>query len=102
SDVLACEELTLRARHDLDDGSLREAALQLRVALDAALAELAHEPASAAMAERLDQLRERRATLDALADAALGGVLPPDAHEQLDAALQRLEAALRAREAQQF
>src|SRR6185436_5554303 len=34
---LACEELTLRARHDLDHGQLREAALQLRAALDAAL-----------------------------------------------------------------
>lgn len=41
--ALACEELTLRARGDLDRGRLREAALQLRAALDAALAELTAE-----------------------------------------------------------
>ena len=39
--VLACEELTLRARGDLDRGRDREAALQLEAALSAALAELA-------------------------------------------------------------
>ena len=39
--VLACEELTLRARADLDRGREREAALQLEAALGAALAELA-------------------------------------------------------------
>ncbi|MFZ0041899.1 MAG: hypothetical protein WAK93_11370, partial [Solirubrobacteraceae bacterium] len=38
--ALACEELVLRARLDLDHGREREAALQLLVALDAALAEL--------------------------------------------------------------
>ena len=41
---LACEELTLRARLDLDHGRDREAALQLLVALDAALAELPVDP----------------------------------------------------------
>ncbi|MGI8411141.1 MAG: hypothetical protein ACR2LV_01020, partial [Solirubrobacteraceae bacterium] len=39
--ALACEELALRARLDLEQGRDREAALQLGVALDAALAELA-------------------------------------------------------------
>ena len=43
---LACEELALRARLDLDHGREREAALQLLVALDAALAELARGPAA--------------------------------------------------------
>ena len=38
--ALACEELTLRARGDLDHGRPREAALQLAIALDAGLAEL--------------------------------------------------------------
>src|SRR5205807_2403808 len=41
---LASEELALRARLDLDHGRDREAALQLMVALDAAIAELAAEP----------------------------------------------------------
>ena len=44
---LACEELTLRARLDLDHGREREAALQVLVALDAALAELAADPQAA-------------------------------------------------------
>ena len=43
--ALACEELTLRARADVDQGRPREAALQLLVALDAALAELAADSA---------------------------------------------------------
>ena len=38
--ALACEELALRARGDLDHGRPREAALQLAIAVDAALAEL--------------------------------------------------------------
>ncbi|HYV16173.1 MAG TPA: hypothetical protein VE972_09135 [Conexibacter sp.] len=100
SHALACEELTLRARHDLDHGQLREGALQLRTALDAALRELAREePRSAAFAERLEELEARRAALDPLADAAIGGLLPPAAAEQLDETLGRLEAALRARAA---
>ena len=95
-----CEELTLRARHDLDHGQLREGALQLRAALGAALRELAGDEAtSSALAERLRDLEARRAGLDALADAAIGGVVPPEAAEQLGETLRRLEAALRARTA---
>lgn len=95
---LACEELTLRARHDLDHGHLREAALQLRAALDAAISELpAAAGSSADVAGRVAELRERRGAVAALADDALGGVLPPAADETLAAVLQRLESALRAR-----
>lgn len=95
---LACEELTLRARHDLDGGRLREAALQLRAALDAALAELRpHAASSPEMARRVAELTERRPALAALADEALAGALPPQAEEPLASTLQRLEAALRAR-----
>lgn len=47
SRALACEELALRARHDLDAGQLAEATLQLRAALDAALVELDAEAADA-------------------------------------------------------
>lgn len=94
---LACEELTLRARHDLDHGQLREAALELRSAYDAALVELAATPQAGAIAQRLDQLRELHGSVDGLADAAIGGVLGPQAAETLEQALGRLEAALRAR-----
>jgi hypothetical protein len=94
---LACEELALRARQDLDGGQLREAALQLGTALDAALVELPAVRGSANLAERVEELRERRAALAELAGAALAGMLPPDAEETLATTLQRLEAALRAR-----
>jgi hypothetical protein len=95
--VLACEELTLRARQDLDHGNLREGALQLRAALDAALAELPATPGAAQLTERIEELRARRGEVVALADAAIGGVLDADAAQTLEQVLGRLEAALRAR-----
>lgn len=99
SHALACEELTLRARHDLDHGQLREAALQLRTALDAALAELPATPQATALEGRVAELAELRDSTAALADDALGGLLPADAATALEATLRRLEAALRARTA---
>ena len=96
--ALACEELALRARQDLDAGQLREAALQLRAALAAALVELpADRDASADMPTRVTELQERAPAVATLAEAALTGPLPAGAAETLGAALQRLEAALRAR-----
>ncbi len=65
---LVAEELTLRARLDLDHGRDREAALQLRLALDAALAELAGE---GALAARLEELRGRREAIAGAAETAL-------------------------------
>ena len=55
--ALACEALVLRARADLDAGRLREAALQLRVAIEAAIAELEAWRERSDLAERLDELR---------------------------------------------
>lgn len=101
--ALACEELTLRARHDLDTGYVREAALQLRAALDAALGELpAAAKTSVDLQRRIVELREQQPMIAALADTALGGALPPDAEATLMTTLQRLEAALRARIAGTF
>jgi hypothetical protein len=94
---LACEELTLRARHDLGHGQLREAALELRNAYDSALAELPATEQAPRLAERLDELRALHGQVEALADAAIGGVLAPDAAVTLEQALGRLEAVLRAR-----
>ena len=54
--VLACEELTLRARADLDLGREREAALQLEAALGAALAELAGWVSHGDLTSRLEEL----------------------------------------------
>ena len=95
--ALACEELALRARLDLDDGREREAALQLGIALDAALAELPGDLAASALTERLQELRGLRPGVAAAAERALTGPLPEPEHEALSAALGRLEAALRAR-----
>jgi hypothetical protein len=94
----ACEELALRARLDLDDGRDREAALQLRVALDAALAELPRDPAAAGvLRERLAELGELHAGVVSAAEHALDGPLSPADREAVAFALGRLEAALRAR-----
>lgn len=92
---LAAELLALRARFDLDAGRDREAALQLRVALEAALAELDRERTD--MAERLEELRSQRDPVGAAANEALSGPLRPAALESVEHALRRLEAAFRAR-----
>jgi hypothetical protein len=95
--TLACEELALRARHDLDGGHPREAALQLRVALDAALAELPATASAASLRERIEELEGQRDAVHAAADAAIAGLLPEADREAVAHALGRLEAALRAR-----
>jgi hypothetical protein len=95
--ALACEELALRARMDLDQGREREAALQLSLALDAALAELEGWRASGEVARRLDELATHREAVSEAAAAALQGGLQPQQSEAVAAALRRLEATLRAR-----
>jgi len=95
-DVLACEDLALRARLDLDHGRAREAALQLVVALDAALAELSVENPRG-LADRLAALREARDAVGGAAQAALGGALTAAQTETVAGTLDRIEAALRAR-----
>ncbi|HET8758712.1 MAG TPA: hypothetical protein VFM58_22030 [Solirubrobacteraceae bacterium] len=93
--ALACEELALRARGDLEHGRVREAALQLSVALEAALAEL--EVWRATLAPRLDELAGHREPVARAAAAALQGGLDAEAVAVVESALGRLEAALRAR-----
>jgi hypothetical protein len=95
--TLACEELALRARFDLDHGRRRESALQLLVALDAAVAELAVDPAAATLASRVDELRGLRDGVATAAQAALAGPLDLQHVQDVDHALGRIEAALRAR-----
>jgi hypothetical protein len=97
---LACEELTLRARLDLDHGREREAALQLLVALDAALAELPSESDSGALTDRLDELRGQREAVATAAQAALDGQLDDQHRDAVTFTVQRIEAALRARAVQ--
>jgi hypothetical protein len=100
--ALACEELTLRARQDLDGGRRREGALQLAVALDAALAELEPWSSRGDLAARLAELRELQPGVTAAAQAALLGGVDDEAQAAVQRALERLEAALRARTALGF
>jgi hypothetical protein len=94
---LACEELALRARLDVDQGRDREAALQVLVALDAAIAELANDPTAPTLSERLDELREYRDPVAGAGQAALEGPLSDEDRAVAVEALERIEAALRAR-----
>ena len=97
--ALACEELTLRTRLDADAERWREAALGLRIAFEAALAELEPWREAAGLAERLAQLREHRADVGAVANAALQGGLDDEQIAFIGGVLGRIEAALRARTA---
>lgn len=95
--TLACEELTLRARADADAGRWRESAFQMRVALEAATAELLPWSGQADIDERIAELSELRPAVHDSADAALEGGLDDARIAALTHALARLEAALRAR-----
>jgi hypothetical protein len=100
--ALACEELVVRARQDVDGGRRREAAMQLAVALDAALAELEPWSSRGDLAARLAELRELQPAVAAAARAALEGGVDDAAQASVRRALERLEAALRARTALGF
>jgi hypothetical protein len=97
--VLACEELALRAQLDLEHGRDRVAALQVLVALDAALAELAADPVADAIGDRLEELRAQRDAVTSAAQAALAGPLEDEQRSSVLFTLSRIVAALRARAA---
>lgn len=105
---LVCEELTLRARQDLDHGRLAHAALELEQAYALAVAELRSEERQD-LALRLTELERLQAGVQEQARAAYasaaqvaGKSAPPEEapdEDVLTHALERLEAALRARTA---
>jgi hypothetical protein len=96
---LLCEELTLRARLDLDQGRLAHAAIELDRALSAALVELADER-RADLPLRVAELRSLHEDIAAAARTVLSANRPEGLDEEAIAhALGRLEAALRARSA---
>jgi hypothetical protein len=78
----ACETMLLRARADLDAGRLREAALQLRVGLEALLAELAGALADPGHTEDMAQLEARRHEAGEAAGMALRSELDAE-HERV-------------------
>jgi hypothetical protein len=95
--ALACEDLTLRARLDVDHGREREAALQVLVALDATIAEVAIDPTAPMLPKRLEELRSLREPVAKAGQQALAGPLDEDSREAVEFALRRIEAILRAR-----
>ncbi len=96
---LACEELALRARLDLDLGRSLATALGTRLALEAALVELGANARATGLEERLGELRELRDDVIAAANSALVGPLAEAQGERVAHALERIEATLRARSA---
>jgi hypothetical protein len=100
--ALACEELALRARQDIDAGRRREAALQLQAALTMAVAELEPWAPRGDVSGRLDELRDLAPAVHAAAQAALQGGVDDEHEAALRHGLERLEAALRARTAPGF
>lgn len=93
----ACEPLLLRARADLDAGRDREAALQLRVGLEALLAELDGAVSQPDHAEDMAMLREHRGEAGEAANEALRGELSEAATRRVAELLERCERVLRRR-----
>jgi hypothetical protein len=94
---LVCEELALRAQADVGQKRWREAALQLLVCLDAAIAELSVDPAAVTLGDRIDELRGERPGVQAAAQSALAGDLSPAQRDTVAHTLGRIESAFRAR-----
>jgi hypothetical protein len=95
---LACEELVLRARADVVAVRWREAALQLRVGLEALLAERSRLSGHGQEAD-LDALTERRKATGDAANEALLGPLSPERATEVQETLAICERVLRRRAA---
>jgi len=93
----ACETLLLRARADLDAGRNREAALQLRVGLEALLVELRGALSDSGHDADMATLQARRHEAGNLANAALGGALNAEQLQSLGELLTTSERVLRRR-----
>ena len=91
------EALLMRARADLDAGRLREAALQLRVGLEALFADL--EGTAPRLAKDLAELRERRSMTGQAANEALRGDLTQARETEVAETLRLSERLLRKRQA---
>jgi hypothetical protein len=98
AEPLLCEELTLRARLDLDQGRSRHAAIELLAAYEAALPELRGEERED-LAPRIAELEELSPGVAEAQRAARAPAEPGPSEQTLRHALERLEAALRARTA---
>lgn len=95
--VDACETLILRARADLDAGRRREAALQLRIALEAMLAELDGALTDPGHDEDMSELEARKGAAGQAANAALRGDLSAEQEDQIMELVAICERVLRRR-----
>ncbi len=93
----ACETLLLRARADLDAGRDREAALQLRVGLEALLVELNGALGDPGHDEDMATLGERKGEVGDTANAALQGELDGEHRTLVEQLLKTCERILRRR-----
>jgi hypothetical protein len=93
----ACETLLLRARADLDAGRHREAALQLRVGVEALLSELPEALDDDDHRADIKVLKARQAAVDAAAERALKGDLGPESKKSVASGLILAERILRRR-----
>jgi len=94
--ALLCEELALRTRLDLDQRRFAHAALELDSALSMAVHEFRGENRQD-LAIRLAELEQLHVGVAELAAAVLASVQATPDVDMLTHALERLEAALRAR-----
>jgi hypothetical protein len=92
-----CETLILRARADVDAGRSREAALQLRVGLEALLAELGGAVSDPGHERDMAALEERRSVAGEAAEAALSGELGAAREREVAELLEICERVLRRR-----
>lgn len=93
----ACEPLLLRARADLDGSRLREAALQLRVALEAMLAELPGVLVDPGHDEDMGVLAARKHEAGDAANAALRGDLDTEQERNVRELVEVSERVIRRR-----
>jgi hypothetical protein len=93
----ACEPLLLRARLDLDGGRAREAALQLRVGVEALLVELQGALVDPGHEEDMATLTARRTEIGDAANAALRGQLDAEQERSVRELLEISERVLRRR-----
>ena len=96
-DLDACETLILRARADLDAGRRREAALQLRVALEALLVELDGALADPGHENDMAELETRRGEAGEAANAALREDLSVEKERHIEELVALCERVLRRR-----
>lgn len=95
--VDACETLLLRARADLDAGRTREAALQLRVGLEALLVELRGSLVDPGHEQDMAELEARRHEVGEAANAALQGELGAESGRSVRELTEICERILRRR-----